>query len=141
VLSQQFLGWFELFGSFRASASRFFVLPSARKKRFSAVRRHHGPDLLPRNYAAHQVSHAHQVVGRAGKREDPIDFQRSAMPYFAHQRNGLQPAKTFFDALPLLLADDIAPLPRGAAINGAAASSPKVLRHAREVNTIFPLSQ
>ena len=53
------------------------------------------------------------------------------MPHFAHQRNSFQPAKTFFDALPLLLADDIAALPRGAAINGAAASSPKVLRHVR----------
>jgi hypothetical protein len=45
------------------------VLPSARKKRFSAVQRHYGPDLLRRNYAAHQVPHAHQVVGRAGRRE------------------------------------------------------------------------
>src|SRR5258708_22996221 len=100
-------------------------------RRFSAVQRHYGPDLLPRNCTAHQVPHAHQVVGRAGKREDPIDFQRSAMPHFAQHRNGLQPAKTFFDALPLLRADGIAPLPRGAAINGAAASSPKVLRHVR----------
>ena len=53
------------------------------------------------------------------------------MPHFAQQRNGLQPAKTFFDALPLLLADGIARLSRGATINGAAASSPKVLRHVR----------
>ncbi len=36
------------------------------------------------------------------------------MPHFAHQRNGFQPTKAFFDALPLLLADDIAPQPRGA---------------------------
>ena len=107
------------------------MLPSARKKRFSAVQRHYGPDLLRRNYAAHQIPHAHQVVGRAGESEDPIDLQRSAMAHFAHQRNGLQPAKTFFDALPLLLADGIAPVPRGAAINGAAASSPKVLCHVR----------
>jgi hypothetical protein len=45
----------------------------------------------------------YHVVGRAGKREDPIDFQRSAMPHFAEQRNGLQPADRFFDALPLFL--------------------------------------
>src|SRR5260370_22493160 len=51
---------------------------------------------------------SHQIVGRARKREDPIYFQRSAMPHFAQQRNGLQPAKTFFDALPLLLTDGIA---------------------------------
>src|SRR5882724_12512217 len=98
------------------------MLPSARKKRFSAVQRHYGPDSLPRNYAAHQVPHAHQVVGRAGKREDPIDFQRSAMPHLAQQRNGLQPAKAFFDALPLLLTAGIALAQRGAAINGATAS-------------------
>jgi transcriptional regulator with AAA-type ATPase domain len=53
------------------------------------------------------------------------------MPHFAQQGNSLQPAKTFFDALPLLLADDIALLPRGATINGAAASASKVLRHVR----------
>jgi hypothetical protein len=53
------------------------------------------------------------------------------MPHFAHQRNSFQPAKTFFDVFPLLLADDIAALSRGEAINGAAASSPKVLRHVR----------
>ena len=28
-------------------------------------------------------------VGCAGKREDPINSQRSAMPHFAQQRNGL----------------------------------------------------
>jgi hypothetical protein len=108
-----------------------FRIPSARKKRFGAVQRHDGPDLLRWNYAVHQIPHAHQVVGRAGEGEDPIDFQRSAMQNFEQQRNSFQPAKTFFDALPLLLADDIAALPRGAPINGAAASSPKVLRHVR----------
>jgi hypothetical protein len=35
-------------------------------------------------------------------------LQRPAMPHFAQQRNSLQPAKTFFDALPLLLTDRIA---------------------------------
>src|ERR1700723_658409 len=98
------------------------MLPSVERKRFSAVQRHYGPDLLRWNYAAHQVPHAYQVVGRAGEREDPIDFQRSAMPNFAQQRNGLQPAKTFFDALPLLLTEGIALVQRGAIINGAAAS-------------------
>jgi len=56
----------------------------------------------------HQVPHAHQIVSRAGEGEDPIDLQRSAMPHFAQQRNGLQPTKTFFDALRLLLTDGIA---------------------------------
>src|SRR5258707_13543699 len=53
------------------------------------------------------------------------------MAHFAQQRNGLQPTKTFFDTLPLLLADGIALALRRAAINGAAASSSKVLRHVR----------
>src|SRR5258706_124084 len=97
-------------------------------RRFSAVQRHYGPDLLPRNCTAHQVPHAHQVVGRAGKREDPIDFQGSAMPHFAQQRNDLQPTKTFFDALPLLLTDGITPLSRGATINGAAAFDSRTTR-------------
>jgi len=56
----------------------------------------------------HQVPHAHQIVSRAGEGEDPIDLQRSAMPHFAQQRNGLEPTKTFFDALRLLLTDGIA---------------------------------
>jgi hypothetical protein len=55
------------------------VLPSVRKGRLNTVQRHYGPDGLRRNCAARQVPHAHHVVGRAGKREDPIDFQRSAI--------------------------------------------------------------
>src|SRR5260370_91802 len=53
------------------------------------------------------------------------------MPHFAQQRNGLQPAKTFFDALPLLLTDGIALVQRRPIINGAAASSSRILRHVR----------
>jgi len=79
------------------------VLPSARKGLLNTVQRHYGPDGLRRNCAARQVPHAHHVVGRAGERKDPIDFQRSAMPHFAEQRNGLQPAERIFDALPLFL--------------------------------------
>ena len=79
------------------------MLPSARKGLLNTVQRHYGPDGLRRNCAARQVPHAHHIVGRAGKRKDPIDFQRSAMPHFAEQRNGLQPAERIFDALPLFL--------------------------------------
>jgi len=69
-------------------------------RRFRFVRRHDGPNLLRRNCAGHQVSHAHQVVGGAGEGKDPIYLQGSAMKHFAQQRDGLQlqPAKTFFDA-------------------------------------------
>src|SRR5258707_9328401 len=41
---QRFLDWFEPFGSFRASMECFFLLPSARKRRFTVVQRHYGPD-------------------------------------------------------------------------------------------------
>src|SRR4030088_3526997 len=62
------------------------------------------------------------------------------MPHFAQQRNGFQPTKTFFDALPLLLTDGITPLSRGAAINGAATSSSKVLRHVRRHPNVSALA-
>src|SRR5260370_31249573 len=131
VRSQRFLGWFDSFGSFQASEAWFFVLLSARKGRFRTVQGHHGPHGLHWNCAAHQVPHAHQVVSRAGEREDPIDLQRPAMPQLAQQRNGLQPTKTFFDTLPLLLTDGIPRVSRLATINSAAASSSRVLRHVR----------
>jgi hypothetical protein len=44
------------------------------------------------------------------------------MPQLAQPRHRLQPAETFFDALPLLLlADLVSRVPRGARIDGAAA--------------------
>jgi hypothetical protein len=51
------------------------------------------------------------------------------MPQLAQPRHRLQPAKTFFDALPLLLADLVSRVPRGARIDGAAAGPRMVLRH------------
>ena len=49
----------------------------------SALQRHYGPDLPRGKRGSHQVSHAHQVVGRASERKDPIHLQRSAMPHLA----------------------------------------------------------
>ena len=108
-----------------------FVLLAAIDGRFSVRQTHYDPDLLRQNCAAHEISHAHQVVGCASERENPIHFQRAAMPHFAQQRDGLQPAEAFFDTLPLPLADDIARVSRSAAVDGTAASSPKVLRYVR----------
>src|SRR5215469_10416125 len=88
-----------------------------------------GPDLHRLNGG--QISHAHQVVGGAGESEDPVHFANSAMPNFSQERNRLQPAEAFFDALPLSLAHCVARVPRGAAINRAAAGSSQVLRHVR----------
>src|SRR5262245_25063095 len=47
------------------------------------------------------------------------------MPHFAQQRNGLQPTKALFDALPFLLAEAVARLPAGAPIDGAAVLRPR----------------
>src|SRR4029077_3829264 len=70
-------------------------------------------------------------VGGARERKHPIHLQRSAMPHLAQECNRLQPSKTFFDALPFLLADAIARVLCGAPIDRAAASSRQVLRHVR----------
>src|SRR5712692_6232466 len=91
---------------------------------------HGGPDLRHRNCGG-QVSHAHQIVGGAGEGKDPVHFAHSAMPNLAHERNRLQPAKAFFDPFPLLLAGGVTRVPRGAAVNRAAAASSQVLRHMR----------
>ena len=91
---------------------------------------HFGPDLHRRDCGA-QVSHAHQIVGGAGEGKHPVHFVHPAMPNLPHERNRLQPAEAFFDPLPLLLADDVAGVPRGAAINRAAPAASQILRHVR----------
>jgi hypothetical protein len=45
------------------------------------------------------------------------------MTHFPQQRDRLQPPETFFDVLPLLLADGIARVARGTRIDGALASA------------------
>jgi hypothetical protein len=54
--------------------SRDFSHYGAPERSVAARSKHYGPDLLRRNYAAHQVPHAHQVVGRAGEREVQSTF-------------------------------------------------------------------
>ena len=65
------------------------------------LKTHVGSDLHHGNWD--QVSHAHQIVGRARQSEIPMHFADSAMPHLPHQRNRLQPAEAFFDPLPLSL--------------------------------------
>src|ERR1700686_5332359 len=74
-----------------------------------------------------QVSHAHQIVGRASEGKDPVHFADPTMAHLPHQCNRLQPAKAFFDPLPLSLADSISRVACGAAINRASARSRVVL--------------
>ena len=64
-------------------------------------------------------------VGCASEGKDPIHFADPAMAHFSHQRNRLQPAQAFLDPLPLLLADDVSHVPRGAAINRAPTFRPR----------------
>src|ERR1700745_2735719 len=77
---------------------------------------HFGLDLHRRNCGS-EVSHAHQIVGRAGEGEDPIHLAYSTVPQLAHQRNRLQPAEAFFDSLPLSLAGGVSGVPGRAPLN------------------------
>jgi hypothetical protein len=74
---------------------------------------------------------SHQIVSSTSEGEDPIHSAHAAVTQLAHQRDRLQPAETFFDPLPLPLTDGVACVPRGAAINRAAAAALVVLRHMR----------
>src|ERR1700723_2977783 len=106
-------------GVFVASASNSMLLET-----------YVGPDLRHRSCDG-QVSHSHQIVGGASQGKYPVHFAHSAMSNLAHERDRLQPAEAFFDPFPLLLADGVTKVPRGAAINRAAPASSQVLRHVR----------
>ena len=88
-------------------------------------------DLAGLKHRSAQVPHAHQIVGGTSEAEYPVHLDNSTMPNFPQQRDGLQPAETFFDALPLDLADAIALVPGRALVNGASASPFVVLRYMR----------
>jgi hypothetical protein len=90
------------------------------------LKTHVGPDLHRRNCGG-QVSHAHQIVGGASESKNSVHFAHSAMPHLPHQRNRLHPAEAFFDSLPLLLTEGVTRVPRGAAINRAAAGARIIL--------------
>jgi hypothetical protein len=54
-------------------------------------------------------------------------FEQSAMSYLPQQSDGLQPAETFLDPLPLPLADGVAFTPRCPLVEGTAAAPTVVL--------------
>jgi hypothetical protein len=60
-----------------------------------------------------------------------VHLAHPAMPNLPHERDRLQPAEAFFDPFPLLLAEGVARVPRGAAINRAAPASSQVLTQGR----------
>src|SRR5258708_12453512 len=86
---------------------------------------HFGPDLHRGN--CREVSHAHQILGRAGEAKDPLHFRDSATPQLAHKRNRLEPAEAFLDPFPLSLAAGITQVPRCAAINRTAFAGYRIL--------------
>src|SRR5579864_6742582 len=88
-------------------------------------------NLAGLNRRSTQVPHTYQVVSGTGEGEHPVHFKDPAMAHFPQQRDRLQPSETFFNALPLSLADSIAGVARGTCVNGAPASAPIILRHVR----------
>ena len=83
MLSERFLPSLSRFVSLERLFAGIFRVVGPPVVRFRAVRRHYDPDSLRGNSGGHQVSHAHQVVGRTGEGKHPIHFQRSAMPHLA----------------------------------------------------------
>src|SRR5216684_5985299 len=67
-----------------------------------------------------QCAQAYQVVGRRGEGHDPIDETASTMPQLPQPADRLHPTKDLFNQLPFLLADQVAGVSRGAAVDGAA---------------------
>src|ERR1700745_4478486 len=77
---------------------------------------HFHPNLPSENCSA-QISHAHQIVDRAGEGKQPVHFAHSTMSHLPHQGDRLQLAEAFFNALPLSLTDRVTLVSRSAAIN------------------------
>src|ERR1700684_2625226 len=66
-----------------------------------------------------QIAQPHQVVGGQGEGKHPTHSADSAMASLAQAGDGLEPAKDFFHAFALLLADQIARMTGGAVIDDA----------------------
>src|ERR1700692_2374353 len=79
-----------------------------------------GP-VMPRSRGLRQErARGDQVVPRRGEGHDPIDEFAATMPQLPQPADGLHPAEDLFDQLPFLLADQVAGMPRGATVHGAA---------------------
>src|SRR3954462_11918373 len=80
--------------------------------RFRAAQAHFSLDSYGTNRPGQQIPHPHQVVRRGRKGEYPAHLFDAAMPDLAHHSDRLQPAKAFFHALALPLADLVTAMPR-----------------------------
>src|SRR5215470_5440456 len=72
---------------------------------------------LPHLRLGEQAAQPHEVVRRRRERHLPIDQPLAAVSQLAQSTNRLPPAKHLFHQLPLLLADGIPGMPRGAVID------------------------
>src|SRR4029077_17967112 len=96
-------------------------------------------NLAGLKHRAAQVPHTHQVVCGTGEVEYPVHLPNPAMTHFPAPPACPPPPNTFFDALPLLLADGIARVALGTCIDGAPASALIVLRHVRRYSQMAAL--
>jgi hypothetical protein len=92
-----------------------------------ALRTHFYCELRGLNYRRQQFPHAHEVIGSSREGEDPPDFENAPMAQLAQERDGLEPAEAFLNALALLLADFVTSVPSGTAIYGAPTAALGVL--------------
>src|ERR1017187_6252765 len=78
-----------------------------------------------------QVAQADPVISRTSEGEHPIHLEQPTMSHLPQQSNGLEPAETFLDPLPLPLADAVAFIPRCPLVDGTAAAPTIILRDMR----------
>src|SRR3989338_4435938 len=78
-----------------------------------------------------QIPNANQVVDRRAEGEHPADSVDSPVPGLAHKTYGLEPPEDLLHPLARPLAERVARMPRGPAVDGTASPAPGVLRHVR----------
>jgi membrane protein len=96
----------------------------------SSVKRRCACSLVSSGRLREQRAHPHQIEGRRGEDEGPVDARAAAVPQLAQQADGLHPAKALLDQLPFLLTDRVARMTRRPRIDRTAAGSRDTGRHA-----------
>src|SRR5438874_3231554 len=99
-----------------SSAGRGSVLGAARSTGHGSA----GPDGSWAGFRPGEVADPDQVVDRRREGERPADPAHAPMPGLPEQRDRLQPAEDLLHQLAFLLADRVARMPSGAAVDGTA---------------------
>src|SRR5438132_13266766 len=84
-----------------------------------------------------EVSNAHQVVGREGKRKHPVHTASAPVPRLAHQPDRLEPAEDLLHAFAPTLTHRVSRMARGPAVERAGAVRgvlPHVRGHAQQTS-------